>query len=417
MSEVRARAMALTDPTRPEVTAFFKSVHRSTAYGVHRLPAVSSSEDEDDDDHIDEPQCQQTSTAILPDESYDTDLDSDDDDESKKQKDFTSKGLYLTNCDKNTVIPSSSFLKLIDNELSTSVDIRYSSIKPLDIKAMIPSLRMSTTITKLDLSGNGFGSLGAVYIAKLIKDSEYIIELNLSYNDIGLKGCQALCPALRTCDTIRTLILDGNRLNDECAVHLAELLTVHEYLLYVSLAKNLFEGVSAASLFAVALSDNQSIEHFNISFNHFQQKTTGVFVLFLSKNFRLRTLDLSYSSFGLDASKAFSMAMKTKNTQLEELDLSSNLIDDECAKYLASVVSTNESLKILKLMGNPLSINGCYILLKPLVTMPTSQLETIDIRDISIKSKALASLAMDLEDRFPKLVIKRGEKIDYPPIK
>jgi hypothetical protein len=32
------------------------------------------------------------------------------------------------------------------------------------------------------------GSRGAVYIAQLIKDNEYITELNLANNDIGLQG-------------------------------------------------------------------------------------------------------------------------------------------------------------------------------------------------------------------------------------
>ncbi len=53
---------------------------------------------------------------------------------------------------------------------------------------MIPSLKINRNITKLDLRDNGLGSCGAVYIAKLIKYNEYIIELNLADNDIGLQG-------------------------------------------------------------------------------------------------------------------------------------------------------------------------------------------------------------------------------------
>jgi Ran GTPase-activating protein (RanGAP) involved in mRNA processing and transport len=194
-------------------------------------------------------------------------------------------------------------------------------------------------------------------------------------------------------------------------VYIANLLASHEYLVYVSLAKNLFESISTANAFSEALVDNQSIKHFNISFNHFHQETIGIFIQFLSKNSCLQSLNLAYSSFGLNASKAFSLAMKTKTTQLEELDLSSNLIDDECAQYLGRVLSTNESLKKLYLMQNPLSVYGCLDILKPLKTMPTSQLEVIDIRDIYVKNQDFIDLANDLEYRFDKLVIRRGEKI------
>jgi Ran GTPase-activating protein (RanGAP) involved in mRNA processing and transport len=53
---------------------------------------------------------------------------------------------------------------------------------------MVPSLKINTIVTKLDLRDNGLESRGAVYIAQLIKDNEYITELNLANNDIGLQG-------------------------------------------------------------------------------------------------------------------------------------------------------------------------------------------------------------------------------------
>ncbi|CAF2067977.1 unnamed protein product [Rotaria magnacalcarata] len=427
---VRARALSLTNPTRPEIIAIFKRIKSSVIDGIHLSKSLLNNYEEDNDVS----QFQTTTKTLFPDDLYDSDLDEDDngpqqsqitlqtsfqddfyesdlddDEDSKRSNNHTPKALYLSNCKKNGVVPLSTIINIIDTS-SPCIDIRDAAMTPLDVKVLIPSLKMSTTVTKLDLGGNGFGSMGAIYLANLIKENGNILELDLSYNDIGLTGCEALCNALRSCRRINILILDGNRLDDKCAPHLADLLASHKYFLHVSLFKNLFESISTARSLSAALSDNQSIEHLNISFNHFQQKATGIFVNFLSTNFRLRSLNLSFSSFGIDASKAFSLAMKTKTSHLEELDLSSNLIDDECAKYLANVLSTNESLKTLNLMKNPLSPTGCYTMLKPLQTMPTSQLEIIDIRDIYIKSQAFISLANDLEDRFPKLVIKRGDK-------
>jgi Ran GTPase-activating protein (RanGAP) involved in mRNA processing and transport len=53
---------------------------------------------------------------------------------------------------------------------------------------MVPSLKVNTYVTKLDLRDNGLESGGAVYIAQLLKENEYITELNLANNDIGLQG-------------------------------------------------------------------------------------------------------------------------------------------------------------------------------------------------------------------------------------
>ena len=118
---------------------------------------------------------------LTNDVNYDTDLEQ----EQEPSKDYTSKGLYLDQCHRHGVIPSTHFLRHIDNE---TLKIRYCGLKPINIKVMIPSLKINTNITILDLRDNGLGSRGAVYIAQSLKDNEYITELNLANNDIGLQG-------------------------------------------------------------------------------------------------------------------------------------------------------------------------------------------------------------------------------------
>jgi hypothetical protein len=120
--------------------------------------------------------------SIVPnDVNYDTDIEQ----EQEPTRDYSCKGLYLDQCRRHGVIPSTYFLRHIDNETLT---IRYCGLKPVNIKVMVPSLKINTKITKLDLRDNGLGSRGAVYIAQIIRDNEYIVELNLANNDIGLQG-------------------------------------------------------------------------------------------------------------------------------------------------------------------------------------------------------------------------------------
>ena len=94
--------------------------------------------------------------------SYDTDIEQ----EPETARDYSCKGLYLDQCRRHGVIPSTYFLRHIDNE---TLAIRYCGLKPINIKVMIPSLKINTSITILDLRDNGLGSRGAIYIAKLIK--------------------------------------------------------------------------------------------------------------------------------------------------------------------------------------------------------------------------------------------------------
>ncbi|CAF1061120.1 unnamed protein product [Didymodactylos carnosus] len=112
---------------------------------------------------------------------YDTDIEQ----EREPLRDFSCKGLYLEECRKYGVIPSTHYLRNLNSE---SLIIRYYGMKPINVKVMVPSLKINTSITKLDMNENGLGSRGAIYIAQLIKDNEYITDLNLSNNDIGVQG-------------------------------------------------------------------------------------------------------------------------------------------------------------------------------------------------------------------------------------
>jgi len=181
MSDARACALASTDSTDPELIALLQSI-RSSVIDEFNLSTSLPSDDEDDGS---QQRPQTTTRAVFQDDPFDSDLNSDD--ENERSNNHTSKELYLSNCKKYGVLPSSIFTNIIDTS-NSSVVVRYSAMKPLHVKVMIPSLKMSNIVTKLDLSGNGFGSIGAIYLAKLIENNRCITELNLSDNDIGLKG-------------------------------------------------------------------------------------------------------------------------------------------------------------------------------------------------------------------------------------
>ena len=168
-----------------------RSVTRSAGVsgGLERSDSATSASIEIDDNVLDENSETNNEddytirqrAIIQNDVNYDTDIEQ----ELESTKDYSCRGLYLDQCHRHGVIPSTYFLHYIDNE---TMEIRYCGLKPINIKVMVPSLKVNTTITKLDLRDNDLGSRGAIYIGQLIKDNEYIVELNLANNDIGLQG-------------------------------------------------------------------------------------------------------------------------------------------------------------------------------------------------------------------------------------
>lgn len=154
--------------------------------GNESVLSISSIPQEEDDDLFDDNDLQEQNLLIVSDEiNYDTDIEQ----EKELEKDGSCQGVYREQCRRHRVIPSTSFLRHVDqNEMV----IRYCGLKPISAKVMVPSLKINRTITKLDLRDNGLGSRGAIYLANLIQETAYIRELNLGNNDIGAKGINQL---------------------------------------------------------------------------------------------------------------------------------------------------------------------------------------------------------------------------------
>jgi hypothetical protein len=173
-----------------------RSVTRSAGHHLGRDRPESAAtasvieEDEDDEELLDdtaeldtsvEQQRPRKNSTGAEEVDYDTDIEQ----EEEPGRDYTCRALYLDQCRRHGVIASTHFLRHLNNETLT---IRYCGLKPVNVKVMVPALKMNSCITKLDLRDNGLGSRGAIYIAQILKDNEYIDELNLGDNDIGTKG-------------------------------------------------------------------------------------------------------------------------------------------------------------------------------------------------------------------------------------
>ena len=156
---------------------------RDRSNSVASTSAIQEVDDDPLDEPIDDDDPARQAPTTRKEVNYDTDIEQD----QESSRDYSCKGLYLDQCRRHGVIPSSYFLQHLENE---TLCIRYCGLKPINIKVMVPSLKINTIITKLDLRDNGLGSRGAVYIAQLLKENEYIIELNLADNDIGLQGTE-----------------------------------------------------------------------------------------------------------------------------------------------------------------------------------------------------------------------------------
>ena len=70
---------------------------------------------------------------------------------------------------------------------------------------------MNHYVTKLNLTSNGLGDLGVIYLSYILRDNIAITDVNLSQNFIGVDGIRAICDLFKDNITINHLRLDGTK--------------------------------------------------------------------------------------------------------------------------------------------------------------------------------------------------------------
>ncbi|KAK3268265.1 hypothetical protein CYMTET_23226 [Cymbomonas tetramitiformis] len=180
-----------------------------------------------------------------------------------------------------------------------------------------------------------------------IRDDK-VIELDLSWKDIGVPGARVLSKLLVSNTSLNTLDLRDNKIRPEGAEALAVALTPNTKGVFNTSLNTLRLGGNrigskGAKALAVALTPN----------------AVGVF------NGSLSTLNLEGNRIGSKGAKALAVALTPNaegvfNTSLNTLDLNGNDIGPEGAKALAGALTPNEkgvfngSLNTLGLRGNQL---------------------------------------------------------------
>ena len=162
-----------------------RSPIRSAAHHEHRERLTSNNSTspapEFDDDLYEEIDDENELISKPKEINYDTDIE----EEKGPDRDYSCRSVYFNQCRRHGIIPATYFLRHLDQD---ALIIRYCGLKPINVRVMIPALKINSIITKLDLRDNDLGSKGAIYIASLLKENDYIDELNLGNNNIGTQG-------------------------------------------------------------------------------------------------------------------------------------------------------------------------------------------------------------------------------------
>lgn len=251
----------------------------------------------------------------------------------------------------------------------------------------------SASVKKLDLSENDFGIAGLEAITEALKVNMTLRELCLDSTMINHFGLEELAVALRQNTVLRKLSLIGNDIGLDGTqalvtaaragaieeLHLFELrpFQYHQTEPNQAFAEILVGSFSQGELdlhfccitdeitqaLAMALKYNQTLLHLRLDLNKIRVAGAKALAMALSENRSVQILNLAGNALGDAGAQAMAEALE-QNNSLVELVLNKNNIGQVGTEALCSAMMTNGSLKKLALVGNDWGDLGLQVLVR-----------------------------------------------------
>ena len=203
--------------------------------------------------------------------------------------------------------------------------LKISGVKfnPDSMKVLFFEHKFPRNLLDLNLSQNDIGCDGAATFASIgLRSNCLLKKLNLSYNNIGKTGVEALAMGLLSNSVLQNLDLSHNNIGDDGAKALAIVLQNNTNLLKLVLSGNKIGDNGVSELLVVL--QNTALLKLCLSHNNIGDDGAKALARELLSNSVLKNLNLSLNNIGHDGAKAL---LQNKTTLLN-IDLRYNRIDD-----------------------------------------------------------------------------------------
>lgn len=197
---------------------------------------------------------------------------------------------------------------------------------------------------KLDMIG--FRQQDALSIQRVLKTCPSLHTLQLAGNRIDGELLKAILAGLVKNNTLSVLDLSHNKIDDDGAAALGVIFSKKDVALRsVNLSDNLIRGDGARSL-GRALATNNSVESLSLRLNRIGDVDGATFFDLLRPNTKILKLDVSNNQLGPESAKGISEFLKN-GTPITELCLAGNSLKEEGGKMIVDGVSGCNSLTIV----------------------------------------------------------------------
>jgi Ran GTPase-activating protein (RanGAP) involved in mRNA processing and transport len=259
---------------------------------------------------------------------------------------------YTKRCDELHIVPSRKILR----ELSTdTLSLAHYGINESTAMALAAGLIINHTVTSLNLEDNWIGEKGAAKLAfALTAHNKSITKLDVSRNQLGLLGAFSIASIFKKNDTLTDLNMSRTNLNNKMTEALTNAISSNKTLTKLDLSANSI-GPRGADAIARCLEANSHLKELNLAWNSLGEAGAKSIAKGMQENTVVSTLNLAWNGMGWKGGQAWGVCL-LNNDSITDLNLSNNRIEQTQAwDTLVNACQQNEVLAKLTLSGNYMS--------------------------------------------------------------
>jgi Ran GTPase-activating protein (RanGAP) involved in mRNA processing and transport len=264
----------------------------------------------------------------------------------------------------------------------------------LILACIITNSALLTGLLSLSLTQIGLDESSLSSICKFLEFSTALCDLDLSNNKIADRGTRLICESLKYNKSIKTLHLSYNNISSNGSFYIAEMLLKNKDITNLFLGGNFLKDLGLQSLINIISQNNKTLKLLDISNNNFSQNDLIIISNLIMKNLEnIETLNLSKQKFDLDSLNTIGLALKV-NTNLKTLFLNEIGLDEETSPYfIQHLIETN--LEEIHLNANNLNEVGGVLIAN--VIKCNTKLKKISLKNTNINSISLTCISHALE--------------------
>nr|XP_033942328.1 NACHT, LRR and PYD domains-containing protein 12-like [Pseudochaenichthys georgianus] len=223
-------------------------------------------------------------------------------------------------------------------------------------------------------------------LAYMLQMSEEVLdEFDLDQYKTSYEGKLRLLPAVRNCRKFK-LTTDYELSETECEIVASALKSDPSHLRDLDLSQNYLDDSAVELLSSGLKSPNCRLEALRLRGCRLSEISCSALISALKSNLHLRDLDLSENPLKGSGAELLRDLLESPDCRLETLSLSGCRLSEISCSALVSALKSNLHLRDLDLSRNNALQDSDVELLRDLLESPDCRLETLRIRDETIRA-------------------------------